>query len=109
MSESGLGDLTVDAGTVHHLKTIPCLLSNPCHMDEPVLLTLREHESFANQNYARLFQKLIEIVQSSGLILCLVVIDNIAAESSGLHQTLLEIVSPVIQIHCFAHIANLVF
>jgi hypothetical protein len=106
LSEFGFANLVVDAGNVHHLRTIPCLLTNPYHMDEPALLSLRQNEIFTKPDYARLFEELIEIVQSSGLILCSVVIDNLAAQSSGLDETLLNTASPVIHIHCFAHMAT---
>jgi hypothetical protein len=52
-------------------------------VDEQVLLTLRENENFTKQDYAKLFEELIEIVQSSGLILFSVVIDILGDFGGG--------------------------
>jgi hypothetical protein len=109
LSEFCFVNLVVGAGTVHHLMKTPCLLTNPYHMHEGVLFALRENVNFTKQDYARLFEELIEIAQSSGLILCSVVIGNLASQSYGLDATLLNTASPVMRIHHLAHMENLVF
>jgi hypothetical protein len=108
LSDFRFVNLVIDAGMVHHLKTIPCLLTNPFHLKSPVLLALRENQNFTKHDYACLFHELIAMVQTSGLILCSVVIDNLRAQSAGLDETLLSLLSPVIHIRCFAHMTNLV-
>jgi hypothetical protein len=39
-------NLIVDAGTIYHLKSIPCLLTNPRFPGPPLLLALRENTQF---------------------------------------------------------------
>jgi hypothetical protein len=99
-------NLVVDAGTVHHMKTIPCLISNPYCPDPPVLLTLRENADFTTEQCYELFTELFAIVDSAGPVLSSVIMDNLPAQSSGLDRALFEAHSPVIHIHCFAHMAN---
>jgi hypothetical protein len=101
-------NLGVNAGMVHHMKTIPCLISNPYYPDPPVLLTLRENAHFSAEQYSELFTELFAIVDSAGLVLSLVIVYNLPTQSSGLDRTLFAAHSPVIHIHCFAHMANLI-
>jgi hypothetical protein len=101
-------NLVVDAGTVHHLKTIPCLLANPHKLDSPVLLSLRENTNFTKEQYSELFAELILTVESYNLVVCGIVIDNLPAQSGGLDDLLSRANSPIVHIKCFAHMANLV-
>jgi hypothetical protein len=101
-------NLVVDAGTVYYMKTIPCLISNPYCADPPVLLTLRENADFTVGQYSKLFIELFAIVESAGLVLSSVIVANLLAQFSGLDRALFETHLPVIHIHCFAHMANLI-
>jgi hypothetical protein len=82
--------LVVDAGMVHHLKTIPFLLANPYHITSPFLLALYENQNLTKQQYSELFEGLIRMVGSSGLTLCSILIDNLPAQSAGLDEILLR-------------------
>jgi hypothetical protein len=99
-------NLVADAGTVHKLKSIPCLLSNPHCADPPVLLELFENTNFTKQQYQELFITLFAETSSLGLVLCSVIVDNLAAQSFGLDAALGNL--PVFHIKCFAHMTNLV-
>jgi hypothetical protein len=101
-------NLVVDAGTVFHLKTIPCLMSNPDCSEPSVLLTLRENKNFTAGQYTELFLDLFATIESAALCLCSVMADNLPAQSSGLPHVLTDTESSVIHIKCFVHIANLV-
>jgi hypothetical protein len=101
-------NLVVDAGTVHQMKTIPCLISNPYCPDPPVLLTLRENADFTTEQSSELFTELSTIVDSAGLLLSSVIVDDFPAQSSGLDRALFEAHSPLTHIHCFAYMANLI-
>jgi hypothetical protein len=101
-------NLVIGAGTVYHMKTIPCLISNPYSLDSPVLLTLRENADFTADQYRELFTELFALVDSAGLVLSPVIVDNLPAQSSGHDRALFEAHSPVIHIHCFPHMANLI-
>jgi hypothetical protein len=101
-------NLIVDAGTVLKIKTIPCLLTNPFCDDPPVLLDLKENTNFGTEQYGDMFQELIVKVETEGLILSSVVIDNLRAQSSGLDMILAGNDAPIIHVKCFAHLANLV-
>jgi hypothetical protein len=48
------------------------------------------------------------IIDSAGLVLSSVTVDNLPAQSSGLDRALFEAHSPVIHIRCFAHMTNLI-
>jgi hypothetical protein len=101
-------NLIVDAGTVHSLKSIPCLLTNPHYAGSPVLLELHENSNFTAEEYEQLFLGLFQTIVANGLVLCSVVIDNLPAQSSGLDAAISESNLPVLHIKCFAHMANLV-
>jgi hypothetical protein len=101
-------NLVVDSGTVYHMKTIPCLISNPYRPDPPVLLALRENADFTAEESYELFTELFAIIDSAGVVLSSVIVANLPAQSSGLDRVLFEAHSPVIHIHCFAHMANLI-
>jgi hypothetical protein len=55
LEDFGFVNLVVDASMVYHMKTIPCLISNPYCPDPPVLLTLRENADFTAEQYSELF------------------------------------------------------
>jgi hypothetical protein len=101
-------NLIVDAGTFYHMKSIPCLLTNPHVAEQPVLLALRENRNFTIQDYCDLFCELIAIVDSFGMVLCLNVVDNLLVQVSGLDRALQVSDCPVIHVKHFAHMANLV-
>jgi hypothetical protein len=71
--------LVVDAGTVYHMKTILCLISNLYCPDPAVLLTLRENADFTAEQYSELFTGLFTIVNSAGPVLSSVIVDNFPA------------------------------
>jgi hypothetical protein len=73
-----------------------------------VLLTLRENADFTAEQYNEIFTEPFAIVDSAGLVLSSVVVANLPAQFSGLDHALFEAHSPVIHIHCFAHMANLI-
>jgi hypothetical protein len=73
-----------------------------------VLLTLRENADFTAEQYSELFTEPFAIVDSAGLVLSSVIVYNLPAQSSGLDRALFEAHSPVIHIHGFAHMANLI-
>jgi hypothetical protein len=64
LSEIRFANLVVDAGTVHSLKTIVCLLANPHHPIRPVLLALRENTNFTADDYATPFVELFHQLNS---------------------------------------------
>jgi hypothetical protein len=72
-----------------------------------VLLTPRENADFTAEQYSELFTEFFAIVDLAGLVLSPVIMDNLPAQSSGLDRALFEAHSPVIHIHCLAHMANL--
>jgi hypothetical protein len=65
LSQFRFVDLVVEAETVHLLKTIPCLLTNPHCLSSPRLLDLRENRNFNMQDYAELLGDLVHRVDSS--------------------------------------------
>jgi hypothetical protein len=71
-----------------------------------VFLTLRENADFTAEQYRELFKDLFAIIDSAGLVLSSVIVDNLPAQSSGLDRALFEAHSPVVHIPCFAHMAN---
>jgi hypothetical protein len=75
-SEIRFANLVVDAGTVHSLKTIVRLLTDPHYPIQPVLLTLRENTNFAPDDCATLFVELFLSIQQCPVVICSVVIDN---------------------------------
>jgi hypothetical protein len=99
-------NLVIDAGTVHTLKTIVCLLTNPYLVTQPVLLSLRENTNFTADDYAILFVELFSLLEGSPIVICSVVVDNLPAQSSGLERVLAE--SPILHVKCFAHMTNLI-
>jgi hypothetical protein len=101
-------NLVVDAGTVYRMKIISCLITNPYCPDPPVLLTMRENADFTAEQYYELFTELFAIVDSAGLVLSSVIVDNLPAPSSGIDRAFFEAHWPVIHIHCFAYMANLI-
>jgi hypothetical protein len=101
-------NIVVDAGMVHQLKTIVCLLSSPHVSAQPVLLDLRENRSMSKQKYAELFGELVAQAENTNLIVCSVIIDNLMAQSAGLDSFLDSANSPVIHVKCFAHMSNLI-
>jgi hypothetical protein len=102
-------NLVLDSGTVYSLKSIPCLLTNPYHIESPILLDLRENTNFTKQDYLQLFRDLFDQIRDKyGLALCSVIIDNLYAQSFGLDQLIADAELPVIHVKCFAHMTNLV-
>jgi hypothetical protein len=101
-------NLVVDAGTVHSLKSIPCLLTNPHYAGFSVLLELHENSNFTAEEYQELFANLFRTIELNEFILCSVVIDNLPSQSSGLDRAISERKLPVLHVKCFAHMANLV-
>jgi hypothetical protein len=57
-------NLIVDGRTVCHLKSIPCIVTNPHASERPPLLALRENRHFAIQNYCDQSSELIAIGNS---------------------------------------------
>jgi hypothetical protein len=86
LSEVSFANLVVDGGTVHSLKTIACLLTNPYYPSQPVPLTLRENTNFTVDDYATLFVGLFSSIEQYPIVICSVVIDNLRAQSSGLDR-----------------------
>jgi hypothetical protein len=99
-------NLIVDAGTVHSLKSIVCLVTNPHAIEPPVLLSLRENQIFTVQDYCNLFSERMAILDSFGLVLCSIAVDNLPAQVGGVDRALQLNNSPAIHVKCFAHIAN---
>jgi hypothetical protein len=54
LSEVCFANLVVDAGTVHSLKTIVSLFTNPHCPIQPVVHALREKTNFTTDDYATL-------------------------------------------------------
>jgi hypothetical protein len=73
-----------------------------------VLLTLRENADFTAEQYSELLIKLFATVDSGCLVLSSVIVDNLPAQSLGLDRTFFEAHWPVVQIHCFSDVANLI-
>lgn len=108
LSQFRFVDLVVEAETVHLLKTIPCLLTNPHCLSSPVLLDLWENRSFNKQDYIELFGNLIQRVDSYEPIPCASIIDKPPAQSSGLDELLWATNFPIPHPKCFTHMSNLV-
>jgi hypothetical protein len=106
LSEVRFANFVVDAGTVHSLKTIVCLLTNPHYPIQPVLFALREDPNFTADDYAVLFVELFSSIEQYPIVMCSVVIDNLRAQSSGLDRVVGQ--SIILHIKCFAHMINLV-
>jgi hypothetical protein len=99
-------NLVVDAGTIFHLKTIPCLMSNPWCSEPPVLLALRENKNFSAGQYAELFSEPLTTTESARSCLCSMMADNLPARSSAPAHGLTDTESSVIHTKCFTHMAN---
>jgi hypothetical protein len=99
-------NLIVHAGTVHSLKSIVCLVTNPHAIEPPVLRSLRENQNFTVQDYCNLFPELMAILDSFGLILCSIVVDSLPAQVGGIDRALQLNNSHAIHVKCFAHMAN---
>jgi hypothetical protein len=82
-------------------------LTNPHASEQPVRLALRENQNVTIQDYCNLFRELIVIVNSLGMVLCSIVVDNLPVEVSGLDRGLQLSDSPVIHVECLAHMENL--
>jgi hypothetical protein len=87
----------MDAGTVHGLKSIPCLPDNPTPQNHLHSLLDWKTKTFLNSWGSWI-----------PLSLCSVVIDNLLVQISGLGVVLEERQSPVNHANCFGHMANLV-
>jgi hypothetical protein len=94
---------------VYQLKSIACLFSNPHASEQPVLLALRENRNLTIEDYYELFCQLIAIVDSFGMVLCLITADNLPVQVNGLDCALQMNGSPAIHVKWFAHMTNLVF
>jgi hypothetical protein len=83
-------------------------LTNPHASEPPVLLALRENQNFTIEDYCDLFCELIAIVNSFGMVLCSIVVDNLPVQVTRLDRALQVNDSPVIHVKCFAETLNLV-
>jgi hypothetical protein len=106
LSEVRFANLVVDAGTMHTLKTIVCLLTNQHYPIQRVLLALRENTNFTADDYVTLFVELFSSIEQYPIVTCSVVIDNLRAQSSGLDRGVGW--SIILHVKCFAHMINLV-
>jgi hypothetical protein len=101
-------NLIVDAGQIHQMKMIPCILTNPYCADPPVILALHENSNLTMDLYAQLFANLVEMVQPFNLVISSIVIDNLPAQASGLDSFLESTKSAILHVRCFAHMTNLI-
>jgi hypothetical protein len=101
-------NLVVDAGTVHQLRSIVCLLSSPYVSAQPILLDLRENHGMTKPEYRELFCQLVDQAEEAHLTVCSIIIDNLGAQSAGLESFLVSPKCAIIHIKCFAHMTNLV-
>jgi hypothetical protein len=88
------------------LKSIVCLVTNPHAIEPPGLLSLREKQNFTVQDYCNLFFELMAILDSFGLILCSIAVENLPAQVGGVDRALQLNNSPAIHVKCFAQMAN---
>jgi hypothetical protein len=99
-------NLIVDPGTVHSLKSIVCLVTNPHAIEPPILLSLRESPHFTAHDYCNLFSELMAILDSFGVILCSIAVDNLPAHVGEVDRALQLNNSLAIHVKSSAHMAN---
>jgi hypothetical protein len=106
-------NLICDAGTVQTLHTLYALVTNPYSESPPLVADRIDSTGFSGDEYAIFFEKTLFSQLANGLVICGVIIDNLAAQSLGLRRTLgssaNQAVRAVRHIPCFCHAINLVF
>ena len=104
-------NLVVDAGTVLGVAVIHSLLTNPYCREFPVVLDVTENKHFDKFMYRDLFERLCMMCHEQGLVVCSIITDGLPAQVSGLEMLIREkdSCSSIYQVHCFAHVTNLVF
>jgi hypothetical protein len=107
--------IAVDAGTVLGLHGVYAIMWNPYYVQEhkPILIDLSTGEQFSSDFYQSYFEKVVGIAFASGLSICSIVVDNLAAQSKGLRDFLKNSndarIAPIKHIPCFCHTISLVF
>jgi hypothetical protein len=107
LSEVRFANLVVDAKTVHSLKTIACLLSNPHYPSQTVVFALRENTNFTIDAYATLFAELSSCLEEYPIVICSVISDHLFAQSHVFDRVLDQ--SVILHVKCFTQMINLVF
>jgi hypothetical protein len=87
--EFGYINISVDASRVHSLTVAHCLLSNPFHLQRPISEDLHKSSGYTGEDYPSLSRKLVENVAMPEVVICLIVIDALAVQASGLNLFLL--------------------
>jgi hypothetical protein len=89
-------NLIISVGTVYQFKSIPCSEA------------LRENRNSVIRDHYEPFSDLMVIVDSFGMVLCSIAVDNLPVQVSGMERALQMNGSLAIHVKCFAQMANLV-
>jgi hypothetical protein len=105
--------LACDAGTVQRLHTLYDLVTSPYCETPPLLASIVDSGGFDGDDDARFFASSLCSQFADGLVVCGVIIDNLAAQSLGLRRTLESsencTLRAILHIPCFCHAVSLVF
>jgi hypothetical protein len=106
-------NLVCDAGTVQIFHMLYALVTSPYCTLPPFVANLVDCRGVSGADYAKFFEDNIGSQFADGLVVCGVIINNLAAQILGLHESLAfsENVAArtVSYIPCFCHTINLVF
>jgi hypothetical protein len=106
-------NLVCDAGTVQNLHTVYALVTNPYCRDSPFIAAMIDSTQLTGDDYAAFFENTLIALFADELVVCGVVVDNLAAQSLGLRRALELSENPAVRtvshIPCFCHAINLVF
>jgi hypothetical protein len=107
-------NLRCDAGTVQSLRRLYSLVTNPFSSAPPLIVDLVDPDGFCGPDYSRFFHQTLESLFEKDLVICGVIIDNLAAQRMGLRQVLQSVDAPpavrtIVHVPCFCHSINLVF
>ena len=104
-------NVVVDAGTVLGQSVIHSLLTNPYCDEFPIVLSIVQNTHFDKYQYEDLFAKLYQLCRDHELTVCSFITDGLPAQVSGLSMLFEDnpALVGVAQIHCLAHLTNLVF
>ena len=104
-------NITVDAGTVLGQAVVHALLTNPYSEKFPIVLSILENTHFNKYQYEELFAKLYATCCENELVVCSFITDGLPAQTAALAMLFEDnpAITSVVHIHCFAHLANLVF
>jgi hypothetical protein len=106
-------NLVCDARTIQTLHSLYALVTNPYSENPLLIANVVASAGFTGDNYAMFFESTIVSQFQNDLVICGVIIDNLAAQSLGLCRAIEESEKPAVhtisQIPCFCHTINLIF